>query len=78
MSSWVFQHRDHQGVELKFNDLVWYDPEVVVDKSLCEKTYIVVGLSKISDDILMVPEDNHTDLHKTLSYSVTSRNPNES
>lgn len=66
---------DLQGFEIKMNDRVWYDPAVVKDKSLCEKTYIVVGLSKSSDDILMVPEDNHTDLHRTLSYTVTHNNP---
>lgn len=68
---------DLQGIEVKLNDRVWYDPTVVLDKSLCEKTFIVVGLSKNSDDILLVPEDDHTDLHKTLSYSVTHNNPNK-
>lgn len=67
---------DLQGYEIKPNDRVWYDPAAVMDKSLCEKTFIVVGFSKSSDDILMVPEDDHMDLHKTLSYTVTHNNPN--
>lgn len=76
MSDAIRLFRDSEGDYVKLNDTVWYDPNIVVDKSLCEKSFIVVGLSKTSDEILLVPEDDHTDLHKTISHSVTHKNPN--
>lgn len=68
---------DSRGETINKEDIVWFDPAYVdVESSpTLKKPFIVVGLSHENYDILLVPEDDHTNLHRTEMVSVTHKNP---
>lgn len=68
---------DGRGKTIELNDIVWFDPNYVdVDSSpVLKEPFIVVGKSKSNYDILLVPQNDHSNLHRTEMVSVTHEDP---
>lgn len=73
--------QDINGLIIHKEDTVWFDPYSITDEDpIYKEPFMVIGLSKTNDDILLMPVDKveskeYNHMYRTSMKTVTHKNP---